>query len=199
MTTQTTSIAAPAPRRGPGRALRIGLALGAVVAIGAGVGLWRAERGGDTADPATPPTTAVARPSTAASAEPVRTIYVVGSEEQAVAMQAALAEADAIGVQSGAAPRIDQVMVVPDAEADAFFRMMAEQDALRAQLGLPGATVVDLRHQPSAAAPTPADTAGGLAELIRDGGVPASLGVPTAAARSEAENCGTVPDGPVSC
>jgi hypothetical protein len=33
---------------------------------------------------------------------------------------------------------------------------------------------------------------GGLAELIRDGGAPASIGVPAATTRSEAGGCDTV-------
>jgi len=70
-----------------------------------------------------------------------------------------------------------------------------EQDAVRAQLGLPGLTVVDLRALatvteqdtvPAPAAPTaaatPVATRGGLAELIDDGGAPSSLGLPAASA-----------------
>jgi hypothetical protein len=157
MTTQTPSIAVPAPGRGPGRRLGLGLAVGAVIAVAAGVGLWQANRGGGTTDTESPPTTAVARPSVAQSTEPVQTVYVVGSQAQADAMRAALAEADAIRASLGEAPLLDQVTVVSDAGADTFFRMMAEQDALRAQLGLPSLTVVDLRA-PAASLP-PLDAA----------------------------------------
>src|SRR5215208_4102947 len=110
MTTQTPSIAVPAPGRGPGR--RLGLAIGAVIAVAAGVGLWQANRGGGTTDTESPPTTAVARPSVAQSTEPVQTVYVVGSQAQADAMRAALAEADAIRASLGEAPLLDQVPVV---------------------------------------------------------------------------------------
>ena len=150
MTTQTPAIAIPAPRHGPGRRLGFGLAIGAVVAVTAGVGLWQAERGGTT-DPASPPTAAVERTAEARPAETATTVYVVGSAAQAEAVQRGIADADAIRAQVGEASLATQVTVVADGEADAFFRMMAEQDAIRAELGLPGLTVVDLRPQPAAA------------------------------------------------
>ena len=171
MTTQTPSIAIPTRRRGSGRRRLLGLTGAAIIAVVAGASLWQVERSRDATDTAPPqPTTAVARPAVVQATEAVvQTVYVVGSQAQADATQAALAEANAVREQLGAAPLADLVTVVADAEADAFFRMMGEQDAVRANLGLPSMVVVDLRSQPSATVVTlPADTRGGLAELYAE-------------------------------
>jgi len=152
MTIKTPSIAVPAPGRGRGRRLGLGLAAGAILAVAAGVVLWQLQRGGDTTETASHPRAAVERAAVARSTQPAPTVYVVGTEAQATAVRAAVAEADVIRAQLGAAPRADQVTVVANSGADTFFRTMAEQDAIRAQLGLPSVAVVDLRMQPAAAA-----------------------------------------------
>ena len=176
MTMQTSSIAIPTPRRGPGRFV-LGLAAAAVV-VAMGAGLWQIERDGGTSDTTRQPATAtsVERAAVARPAETATTVYVVGSQAQADGMRAAIAEADAIRAAVGETPLVDQVMVVTDAEADTFLRMMGEQDATRAALGLPSMSVIDLRSASSAGATTPADSRGGLGELIGEGGTPASLG-----------------------
>jgi hypothetical protein len=214
MTMQTSSIVVPAPRRGPGRRFGLGLALGAVVAVAAGVGLWQAGRDGAT-DPASPPPTAVERTVTPRSAESAPTVYVVGSAAQAEAMERAIAEADAIRATLGEPALNDSVLVVASETEETALQVLAEQDAIRAELGLPPFQIVDLRApaaslprvdavsysdaemyqrwlQAQGAAAEGAAPMGGLAELIRDGGTPASAGVQVATVRSETGGCGTV-------
>jgi hypothetical protein len=221
MTMQNSSIVVPAPRRGPGRRFGLGLALGAVVAVAAGVGLWQAGRDSGTTEPATPPTTAVERTVTPRSTIAGTTVYVVGSAEQAEAMQRAIAEADAIRATLGEPALNESVLVVASAEDEGVLAMLAEQDGVRNQLGLPPIQIVDLRVpavslprvdaasysdaemyqrwlQAQASSAEGAPPMGGLAELISDGGAPASIGVPAATTRSEAGGCDTVL-GPTFC
>jgi hypothetical protein len=214
MTMQTSSIVVPAPRRGPGRRLGLGLALGAVVAVAAGVGLWQSGRDSGTTEPAAPPTTAVERTVTPRSTVTGPTVYVVGSAEQAEAMQRAITEADNIRASLGETYLNESVLLVASAEDEAVLTMLAEQDAVRDQMGLPPIRIVDLRVpaaslprvdaasysdaemyqrwlQAQGASAEGAVPMGGLAELIRDGGAPASAGVQAATVRSEAGVCGT--------
>jgi hypothetical protein len=221
MAMQTPSIAAPAPRR-PGRRLGLGLAVGAVVAVALGIGLWRADRHGSTTDPAAPPPAAVERPAGGGAAETVATVYIVGSAAEADKLQHAIAEGDAIRATMGEAALDSSVLVVASEQDEAVLQMLAEQDAIRAQLGLPQHRFVDLRapaagvpsQEPAAysdaemyqrwlqaqGAPAPAaglrpggaatetpGPMGGLAELMRDGGVPASVGF-----HPGTGSCGTV-------
>ena len=192
MTLQTTSIAVPSPRRGPGRLL-IGLAA-AAVAVAAGVGLWQAERGGDATETAVAPVTTGAPSAGVRSADTTPTLYIVGSQAEAATAQAFINEADAVRAHLGETSLVEQVVVVSGAERDAFLQSMREQDGIRAALGLPSIRVVELGAPSTAPAGTTAGTQsgeqGGLAELIRDGGSPASLGA-QAANRSEAGVCHT--------
>ena len=161
MTVQTPTIAVPAARRGPGRRRGLGLAVGALVAVAAGIGLRQVGRDGGATDPASPPATAVERTVAPRPAEAETTVYVVGSPEQAEATRAGLAEADAVRAQLAQSPLAYQVVVVADGEADAFFRMMGEQDAVRAQLGLPSLVVDDLRAAGGATVPSVRAETGG--------------------------------------
>ena len=192
MTLQTTSIAVPSPRRGPGRLL-IGLAA-AAVAVAAGVGLWQAERGGDATETAVASVTSGAPPAAARSADTTPTLYIVGSQAEAVTAQAFINEADAVRAHLGETSLVEQVVVVSGAERDAFLQSMREQDGIRAALGLPSIRVVELGAQSMApagvTAGTQSNTQGGLAELIREGGSPASSGVQTAI-RNEPDDCHT--------
>ena len=197
MTTQTPSIVIPTSRRGSGRRRLLGLTGAAIIAVAAGAGLWQVERTSDTTNTVPQPAAALERPPMDESAETTQMLYVVGSQAQADAIRAALAEANAIRAHLGALPLADQVAVVAEAEAAAFFRMIDGQDAVRANLGLPSMVVVDLRPQPSTAVALPADTRGGLAELIHEGGAPASLGVPTQTSGARGDCTTTV--GPTVC
>ena len=68
------------------------------------------------------------------------TYYLVGSQ----------AEADLIQGQPGTAARADQVVVITSADDEAAFHAaFADLDGIRAGLGLPSLTVVDLRSEPS--------------------------------------------------
>jgi len=202
MTIQTPAIVIPRPRRGSGRRLFIGLAA-AALALTVGAGLWLAGRDGGT-ESATPPAVAVEQPAVVRPVETAATYYLMGSQAEADAMRVNIAQ-----LGEGLLPEV--VTVVTTADADAFFRDMRDLNDIRAGFGLPSVTVVDLRTRSAvtervttnglseldgapvapataatAAAAPPADTLGGLAELIRDGGTPASLGLPTTTGAAEA-------------
>ena len=184
MTLQTPSIVIPSPRRGPNRLL-IGLAA-AALAVAVGAGIWQAQRNDSAGETATAPAAGVERPAGARAAESAPTIYLVGSQAEAAKVQAFINEADAVRAHLGEPPLVEQVAVVAPENADAFLRIMGEQDAVRAGLGLPSVRVVDLRPAPAAQS----DTRGGVAELIRDSGSPASLGIKSEA-HSEPGTCHT--------
>lgn len=207
MNSQTSSISIPVSRRS-GRRRHTGLLVGtlAVAVVLAGAGFWQSQRDSGRTQPASEPATAMERPVKVPSVETPTTIYVVASAEQEAAVLAALDEANVVRLQRGEAPMFDQVLLVPNDDMDVL-QVMNEQDAIRASLGLPSLTVVDLRGQVATAAPVDitaetaagtADTRGGLAELIRDGGtrsLPAA-GVP--AGQDEETSCGAVA-GPIIC
>lgn len=80
-------------------------------------------------------------------------IYLVDSQEQAAAAQAALDNAAAT-VETGGASVIDRSIVVADpAVEDGIRRVLADENTLRVSLGLPEVQIVDLRRE-SGGAPT---------------------------------------------
>jgi len=148
VTTQTPAIVTPHPRRGgPGRRLLLGLAAAAVAAL-AGAGLWQATRDGGT-ETATPPAVAVEQPVVARPLESAPTYYLVRTAVQADAMRA---ELQASGAMVTANPG-DTVLLIASAEDEAALRMLVEQDAIRAELGLPPVRFVDLRAPVATATP----------------------------------------------
>jgi hypothetical protein len=134
------------------------LAGGLLTLAVAGIGLWHdvdfggaaplAERARITEAAATVrqaiPVPARAKGTDGAGQDP--TIFLVGSQEQADAVRAALDQRDEILTQQGQALPTDEILVVGSAEEE--FRVRAsihESDTIRAALQLPPATVVDLR------------------------------------------------------
>ena len=153
MTMQTPSIAIPRAPRTPGRRTIIGLAVGAALAVAAGVGLWTTNRGGD-ATTVSQPTAPVERSVTMNHTDAGPTYYVVASQAQADTVQTGINEANAIRAQLGAAPLAAEVLGFASAEDEAFFlSALQEADTDHGGLGLPGVTVVDLRTQPTASTP----------------------------------------------
>ena len=146
MTSQTPAIAIPLPRRPSGQRRRLfGLAgiLTVAVAVAVAGGLWQAGRNGST-ETAPPPAATVAQSTDAGPVESTPTYYLVGSPAEAAAVQATFE-------QLGVAPPLPEVVTVATtADADAFLRMMGEQDAIRDSLGLAPVTVVDLRTSSTA-------------------------------------------------
>ncbi len=92
-----------------------------------------------------PATTGAAVRHPAARSAP-HTVYVVGSEEQALAVSTALGESAAIRNAAGEPPLLDEVVVVnSDEEAAAVKDAMAELNRILDSQRLPENLVVDLR------------------------------------------------------
>lgn len=178
MTIQTASIAA-APKQ---RTTRIIIAAaGTILALSAvaGIGAWQASRDGGTStreqQAPSVPAPATVRTITSRVSDTTPTYYLVASQAQAAAAEAALEEANALRMTSGEATLTGRVEQLTSVEAEGTFRQaMNTADATRATLGLPPVRVIDLRstNEPGATATVRIGTAGegsaplgGMAEL----------------------------------
>jgi len=132
-----------------------------VLLIAAGVGLWQATRGEEVAAPPSEVAlSAVPAPVTPVSTRTedlAPTYYLVGSQQQAEAMRAAIAEADVLRASLGEAAQESTVLLVASAEDEAVLLILVEQAAIRDQLRLPPIRFVDLRAP--VASPPPFDAA----------------------------------------
>ena len=148
MTIQTASIAAAPKQR---RTQFITAAAAAVLALGAaaGLGAWQASRYGGTSTAQQPAASlpAPVQRAVVRAADTAPTYYLVASQAQATAVEAALEEANAVLVTSGEPTLAARVTMLDSAEAEAaFLAATSGDDAVRATLGLSPVRVVDLRR-----------------------------------------------------
>lgn len=116
------------------------------------VGTWQtvARREGTTTTPVEQTTASTSLAPAVRHAVTARsdslTVYVVGSEEEAARVTAALRAGDEILAQLGQPPFAAQVVVAATAEEwDSIAWANAEAEAIRATMGLPPISVLDLR------------------------------------------------------
>jgi hypothetical protein len=135
------------PRQGHTKHLLVAAASVAVaLAALAGVAVWQAYSSGDEERAKTEVSPGAAgapavQPAGARSEDRVLICYLVGSQEQAAAVWAALAEADIYRPQVGEPVPGTRVLVVATANDEATLWMLAQQEAIR---------FVDLRTPPAA-------------------------------------------------
>jgi len=129
--------------------VKLGLAAGgvllAVCAVG-GVAAWQVGSR-STGHPAARPAAvlpAAAGVSASARTSPAPQLILVGSAEQAARVQASFNDADALGAASGAQLITPQIWVVDPSQATQTLWAVAEENQLRASLGLPEIVVTDL-------------------------------------------------------
>ncbi len=142
MLTSTTTTALP-PRRFRSGRVKLGAAAGGVllaVCAGTGIAAWQLHGGGSRNHAVTQ--TIAPQPAAAAPASSAATVlYLVGSPEQAAELRQAIGWAATAGAPVQATVR----QVASDAEADAVRQEFADENQLRASLGLPEIVVTDLR------------------------------------------------------
>jgi len=148
MLSNATTTALP-PRRFRSGRVKLGAAAGGVllaVCAVAGVAAWQVgsrSTGHPAARPAAVLPAAAGVPA-AARTSPAPQLILAGSAEQAARVQASFNDADALGAASGAPPITPQIWVVDPSQATQTLWAVAEQNNLRASLGLPEIVVTDL-------------------------------------------------------
>jgi hypothetical protein len=128
-------------------------ACGAALALtlAAGIGTWqtvahREGTGTTVVEPAAAPIAPAARTAATTTGDPTSTFYLVGSQDQAAQVQAAIDDGNRILNQFGKPPFNAQVVVVASAEEEAILLQgLSDADAIRASLGLPPLPLIDLR------------------------------------------------------
>ena len=130
MTMPTPSIAIPRAPRRPGRRTFIGLAVGAALAVAAGVGLWEANRGGDstTAGEQAPSAAMVAPAARVAPVDTILTVNIVGTEEAKLRLEQGLDEGSAIRDLQGERPLENHVVLVAATDEEANRIVQAYSD-----------------------------------------------------------------------
>ncbi len=143
-------ITSPTRERKQGTKRHPALIGGAALVLAAviGIGAWQANRDGSgsaavTSQPGGSTTTHAAQVGPD-DRGPV--VYIVGSQEQADAVQMSLDQAAELTAQMGTPPVTAEVVVIIAPAEEARLRQgIAESDTIRGGQGLPGSTVVDLR------------------------------------------------------
>jgi hypothetical protein len=138
-------------RRAQGRRPWLTAGTAVLLAIAA-AGTWQtvAQRGSAPHTPSTTSSTTSTTSSTGTgpSAGSTATVYLVGSPEEAMRVQAALDERDAVLRQFGRGAMATQVLAVTAAaDAARIAQAQADADAIRATLGLPPLPLIDLRSR----------------------------------------------------
>jgi hypothetical protein len=125
MVTRSTQVAEQSGRKAIGPAVQAvgGLLLALAVAAGIGGRYLAQER--DAGRSAAPPASVVTTPQTVpADAASVFTVYVVGSQDQATALEAGLKYANRVRHAAGESPLRYAVVVVGPADADTVLRAL---------------------------------------------------------------------------
>jgi len=115
--------------------------------------------GGNLSEPATRGGVADSAPFLPAAKAPVAVapqVVLVGSTEQADAIRAMLGASDPLAAANGASLLAPQVMVVEPEQHDRMLQAYANENQLRASLGLPAIVVTDLSQQTAEPVPAPA-------------------------------------------
>jgi hypothetical protein len=137
-----------------GRHFVLGAAIGGLMIAGAATALWARGNGGPSSTPrdetAFTVTGGVATSSFRNTPPPPSTVYLVGSEDEAAYLRAAMADSDSIRAAAGLAPLNETVVVVSsEAEADMIRAGVTDASTIRQSTGEPSfdQTVVDLRAE----------------------------------------------------
>jgi hypothetical protein len=140
-------------RRAQGRRPWLTAGTAVLLAIAA-AGTWQtvAQRGSAPHTPSTTSSTTSTTSSTSSTgtgpSAGTATVYLVGSPEEAMRVQAALDERDAVLRQFGRGAMATQVLAVTAAaDAARIAQAQADADAIRATLGLPPLPLIDLRSR----------------------------------------------------
>jgi hypothetical protein len=142
-------------RRAQGRRPWLTAVCGAALLAVAAAGTWQtlAQRGSATSTTGTGPAAGITagiatRPFIDANRDSTPMLYLVGSPEEAVRVQAALDEREGVLKQFGGRPVPTRVLVVTAVEDEArIAQAQAEADVIRATLGLPPLPLIDLRSR----------------------------------------------------
>lgn len=137
-----------------GRHFVLGAAIGGLMIAGVATALWARDNGDSSSTPrvenAFSVTGGVATSSFRNTPPPPSTVYLVGSEEEATYLRAAMADSDSIRAATGLAPLGETVVVVSsDADADMIRAGVTDASTIRQMTGEPlfDETVVDLRAE----------------------------------------------------